>query len=114
MRIINISKSTNEESFKHSILISLHYYDISCHPERITKFKPFENKYNFTHNNPNEFELDKPSISLTIFDEDNKIIYFANNNSDNEAQIVKIKKYRYAGIKPSKDYFIKLKQLLKH
>ena len=114
MRIINISKSTNEESFKYSIFISLYYYDILCHPERITKFKPIQNKYNFTHNTPNEFELDKPSISLTIFDEDNKIIYFANNNSDNEAQIVKINKYRYAGIKPSKDYFIKLKQLLKH
>ena len=100
MRIKNISKSTNEESFKYSILISKPYYDISCHPERITKFKPFENKYNFTHNTPNEFELDKPSISLTIFDEDNKIICFPNNNSNNKAQIVKINKYRYAGIKP--------------
>ena len=82
MRIINISKSTNEESFKYSIFISLHYYDILCHPERITKFKLIQNKYNFTHNTPNEFELDNPSISLTIFDEDNKIIYFPNNNSD--------------------------------
>ena len=53
MRIKNISKSTNEESFKYSILISKRYYDISCHPERITKFKPFKNKYNFIHNTPN-------------------------------------------------------------
>ena len=114
MRIKNISKSTNEESFKYSILISKPYQEISCYPEGITNFKPFENKYNFTHNTPNEFELDKPSISLTIFDEDNKIICFPNNNSNNKTQIVKINKYRYAGIKPSKDYFIKLKQLLKH
>ena len=42
----------------------------------------------------------KPSISLTIFDEDNKIICFPNNNSNNKAQIIKINKYRYAGIKP--------------
>ena len=56
----------------------------------------------------------KPSISLTTFDKDNKIICFPNNKSNNKAQIIKINKYRYAGIKPSNDYFIKLKELLKH
>ena len=35
---------------------------MKCYPERITKFKPFENKHNFTHNTPNEFEFDKPSM----------------------------------------------------
>ena len=53
MRIKNISKSTNEESFKYSILISKPYYDISCHLETITKFKRFKNKYNFIHNTRN-------------------------------------------------------------
>ena len=43
MRKIN-PKSSNIDSFKYSILISLHYYDISHHPERISKLKPFENK----------------------------------------------------------------------
>ena len=43
-----IPKSSNIDFFKYSILISLHYYDISYHPERISKLKPFENKYNFT------------------------------------------------------------------
>ena len=44
MRIKNISKSTNEESFKYSILISKPYCDISCHLKIITKFKRFKKK----------------------------------------------------------------------
>ena len=42
MRKIN-PKCSDIESFKYSILISLQYYDISFHPERITKLKPYEN-----------------------------------------------------------------------
>ena len=110
MRIIN-TKSSDEDSFKYSILCSLHYYDISCHPERITKLKPFEND---THNTPIEFEIDNPNISLTIFNGDNKIMHFPNNNTSNKAQIVKVNKYRYARIKLSKNYYIKLKELLMH
>ena len=41
MRKIN-AKSSNIDSFKYSLLILLHYYDISHHPERISKLKPFE------------------------------------------------------------------------
>ena len=54
--------SADINSFKYSILISLHYYDISFHPERISKLKPFENKYNFIHITPNEFEINNPNI----------------------------------------------------
>ena len=43
MRKIN-PKSSNEESFKYSILLSLHYYDISCHPERLSKLEPYVNR----------------------------------------------------------------------
>ena len=42
MRKIN-PKCSDIESFKYLILISLQYYDISFHPERITKLKPYEN-----------------------------------------------------------------------
>ena len=49
--------SADINSFKYSILISLHYYDISFHPERISKLKPCGNKYNFIHITPNEFEI---------------------------------------------------------
>ena len=67
MRKIN-PKSSNIDSFKYSILILLHYSDISYHLERISKLKPFENKYNFTHTTPNEFEINNPNVSLTVFD----------------------------------------------
>ena len=33
-------RSPDIDSFKYSVLISLHYYDISFHPERISKLKP--------------------------------------------------------------------------
>ena len=74
MRKISL-RSSDIDSFKYSILISLHYYDISFHPERISKLKPFENKYNFSHIKPNNFEINNSNISLTIFDENNNIIY---------------------------------------
>ena len=106
-------KSSNIDCFRYSILISLYYYDISYHPERIPKLKPFENKYNFIDTTPNKFEINNPNISLTVFDEKNKIIYRSNNNSTHKAQIVKIDNDGYAAIKPLKDKFIKLNKLLK-
>ena len=111
MRIINIDLS-NEDSFKYAILYSLHYYDISRHIERISRLKTFENKYSFSHNTPKEFEIDNPNISLTVFNEDERIIYPTNNFTLNKAQIVKINDDKYAAIKPIKDHFLKLKELL--
>ena len=84
MREISL-RSSDIDSFKYSILISLHYYDISFHPERISKLKPLENKYNFKNITPNEFERNNPNISLTD---------------------------RYSAIKQSKNKFIKLNKLL--
>ena len=94
------------------ILISLHYYDITFHPERVSKLKLFESKYNFNYISPNEFEINNPNISLTVFDENNKILYTSKNNSTNKVQIVKLKDNRYAAIKPLKNKFIKLNNLL--
>ena len=54
MRKIN-PKSSDIDSFKYSILISLHYYDIPYHRERISNLKQYENKYNFIHITPTEF-----------------------------------------------------------
>ena len=105
-------RSPDIDSFKYSVLISLHYYDISFHPERISKLKPFENKYNFIHITPNEFKTNNSNISLTIFDENNEILYSSKNNSTNKAQIVKLKNDRFAAIKPLKNKFIKLHKLL--
>lgn len=80
MKIINL-KCSNEDSLKYSILLSLHYYDISHNPERITKLKKYEDRYIFTYNTHNEFELNNLNISLTIVDENNDIIYHPTNNS---------------------------------
>ena len=106
-------KSSDKDSFEYSILISLHYYDITFHPERISKLKQYEKKYIFTHITPNDFEINNPNMSLTVFDENNKMLYSPNNNSANKAKIVKINNCRYAAIKPLKDKFIKLNELLK-
>ena len=110
MRKIN-PKSSDIDSFKYSILISLHCYDISFHPERISKLKPFENKYNFSYITLNEFEINNPNISLTVFDENNNITYLPRNSSTNKAQIVKINN-RYAVVKPLKNEFIQLDILM--
>ena len=101
MRKINPNSSIID-SFKYSRLISLHYYNISYHPERISKLKPFENKYNFTDTTRNEFKINNPNISLTVFDEKNHVIYKPKNNSANKAQIVKLVNNKYAAIKPLK------------
>ena len=111
MRKIN-PKSSDVDSFKYSILISLHYYDISFHPESISQLQPFENKYNFIHITPTEFEINNPNTSLTIFDENNKIIYVTKNNGTNKTQILKLRNNRYAALKPLKNKFIKLDKVL--
>ena len=44
-------KFLNENSFKHSILISLHDYDLKSHKERINQSDKCINNYNFESNN---------------------------------------------------------------
>ena len=61
MRKIN-PKSSDVDSFKYSILISLYYYDIFFHQERISKLQQLENKYNFINTIPSEFEINNPNI----------------------------------------------------
>ena len=112
MRKIN-PKSNNIDSFKYSILISLHYYDISYHREKPSNLNAYANNYNFSDNNPTDFERNNPYISLNIFSEDNKLIYRSNNDCFKKAYIVKTNENRYAAIKPSPNDFIKAKQLIK-
>ena len=50
MKKIN-PKSNNINSFKYSILISLHCSDIPYHREKTLKLDPFANKYNFSDTN---------------------------------------------------------------
>ena len=65
MRAIN-PKCTNKDSFKYSILISLHYYESNTHPERISQLKHYLSKYNFKSDNYNDFENYNSSLSLNV------------------------------------------------
>ena len=112
MRRIN-PKSNNSDSFKYSILISLHDYDIPYHREKTSKLDAFANKYNFNDTNPDIFEKNNTHISLAILDVNNKLIYNSSNDSINKAYIVKINEDRYAPIKPITSNLIKIKQLIK-
>ena len=111
MKTIN-AKCTDDDSFKYSILISLHYYDLYNHKERINQLNKYINNYNFKSNNPCNFEINNPHISLTVYNDLNKIIYNSKNRSNNKAYIIKINN-RYHALKPDKDKFMQLKQLLK-
>ena len=71
-----------------------------------------EYKYNFSHNTPNQFEINNSSISLTIFNENNEIIHQTNNNANTKAKIIKLNNYRYAAIKPLKNKSIKLNEFI--
>ena len=50
MRSIN-PKCTNKDSFKYSILISLHNYDLNTHKERIKQLNKYSTNYNSKSNN---------------------------------------------------------------
>ena len=110
MRTIN-PKSNDKDSFMYLIIISLHYYDISCNPERLSNLRQYMNKYNFTDNTANGFEIHNPHVSLEIRDGDGHICS-PSNTSNNKAVIVKLHDYRYATIKPIKNKYIRLKEIL--
>ena len=46
MKSIN-PKCTNENSFKYTVLISLHYYDLNTHKERTNQLNKYSNKYSY-------------------------------------------------------------------
>ena len=112
MRKIN-PNCRDVESFMYSIIISLHYYDISHNPERISALRPYIRIFGFTDITPQKFEVNNPDISLTVIDDDKNILYISHNISSIRAEIVKLKNNRYATIKPVKNKYIKLKEILR-
>ena len=112
MRKIN-PNCRDVESFMYSIIISLHYYDISHNPERISALRPYIRIFGFTDITPQKFEVNNPDISLTVIDDDKNILYISHNISSIRAEIDKLKNNRYATIKPVKNKYIKLKEILR-
>ena len=55
MRTIN-PKCSNEDSFKYSILISLYYYELNTHKEKIYQLEKYLNNHNFESDNYDTFE----------------------------------------------------------
>ena len=106
-------KCSNNNSFMYSIIISLHYYELSSHPERIKQLNKYLEKYNLNNTEYNQFEKDNPSICLSVFNENNEQIYKPTNNSNEIEKVVKINNNRYHAIKPQKDKNLKLTKLLK-
>ena len=49
---------------------------------------------------------------MTIIDEDKNILYRPSNIGNNKGQVVKVKDNRYATMKPIKNKYIKLKEIL--
>ena len=94
------------------MLISLHHHDLYNHKERINQLNKYINNYNFKSIDPSDFEKNNLSISLTAYDENNELLYNSKNKSNNKAYITNINN-RYHTLKPDKDKFVQLKQLLK-
>ena len=98
MKTIN-PKCANEESFKYSILISLHYYDLKSHKERTNQLDMYIDNYNINFNNYHSFENNNLSISLNVYDENHNLTHKSINNSINKAYIVKTNNHRYQALK---------------
>ena len=71
------------------------------------------NNYNFESNDYQKFENNNQSISLNVYDENHNLIHKSINNSNKKACIVKINNNRYQALKPNKDKYIQLRELLK-
>ena len=74
MKTIN-PKCTNEDSFKYSILISLHYYDLKSLKKKINWINKYIDNYNFKSDNYHTFENNNLSISLNVYDEKHNSIH---------------------------------------
>ena len=112
MKTIN-PKCSNEDSFNYSILISLHYYDLKSHKERINQLVKYIHNYNFESNNYQKFENNNQSISLNVYDENHNLIHKSINNKINQVNLIKINNNRYHAWKSNKDKYTQLRDALK-
>ena len=57
--------------------------------------------------------MDNPHVSLEIIDEDKNIVYSPSNTTNNKAVVIKFKNNTYAALKPIKNKYVKLKEILR-
>ena len=112
MKAIN-PKCSIDDSFKYSIVISLHYYELNVHKERINRLNKYINNYKFNSNNYDTFENNNPSIPLSVYDEYGTLLHKSLNNSNEKVYRVKVNNHRYHEVKPNKDKYKQLEELLK-
>ena len=67
-------KNEDDKCFQYAVMVALNYGQIKLHPERVSKIKPFINKYNWKGiNYPSKiddwktFEKNSPTIALIFF-----------------------------------------------
>ena len=92
-------QNKDNKCFQYSVTLSLYHQEIKCHPERISKIKPFINNFNWENINflPKEqdyqqFEMNNESIALNIlqFNHEQKIslYYKSQYNKTRENKII--------------------------
>ena len=99
-------------SFLTSIVISLHYYELLPHPERLSKIKNYFKNYELAGNIPESFEYCNKDISLSVYDNNGEIIYSSKNNTYKKAYIVKMNNNIYHALKPKMSSEMKLEKAL--
>ena len=108
MRLINI-KCNDIDSFKYSILLYLHYYNMKnnyLRPRQIDKqSNPYIQIYFNRNNDIYQFEKDSTFIDLLIIDINDKPIFLTRNNAKIKVTIVKLNGHRYSLQKPTIECF---------
>ena len=93
---INPINKKDNKCFQYAVTVALNYEGIKKHPQRITKNKPFINKYNWEGiNYPSENDWEKikknnVTIADVLYTKKEKIYpaYVSKHNSNREKQVI--------------------------
>ena len=95
---INPINNKDNKCFQYAVTVALNHEQIGNHPERITKFKPFINKYNWENINfPSEKDdrkkIDKNNVTIALnvlYAKKGKTYpaYVSKRNSNCERQVI--------------------------
>ena len=96
---INPKNTKNNNCFQYGITAAMNYQNINCHPERISKLKPFINNYNWKDieypsysKDWQKFECNNKTIALIILyvpynTNEIKQAYISKNNNERDSQV---------------------------